>query len=1152
MKPKTPTFIAIASFLTLFILSLTIPFFMISSSTTPSQIDTPQTVPSIPVPAFNALASTDPDAPELLEDNSYQFETFPSNYTNYYYETYNMSASSYHLVWLHTLDYVHDDFDLYLYSDPDYSNKLGDSLGVGAMDWVVYNPSISNKTYVRVITFWGNGSARIEAETAQEIAVGGSYTPSLDDEEMSELAQCDLETTQKYRITLTPDPTADWKFYVFRVAENNCTKEDLHTRDSGGVGEQEQIVFTPSANGTYALVMIRASGTGNAKIQVDPIPLLLDDVGHFRTFNTEDWLYCFETYYAGVSDYHLVWTALTGSVNDLDLYLMSDASYTYSQGSSLAGGAVEWLVTRLSTYKNLHPAVWTDDLGGPTGSAFIECESGNDIIVDGAGHTASLSSGDCGTIAETDLYMTYTYDVGLRVPAGCNFDLYVFRTGTDNTTQLDYHNSSSAVLGQDERICFTPDTDASYALVAIRRSGSGEAYISVSTVPTLIDDGEQLRTFYIEDWLYYFETYSATSDDYHLVWTALQGSVNDLDLYLMTDNTYAVQLGSSLAGGAVEWIAIRPSSTGLLYPAVWTDDLGGPTGSTYIECESAYDITADGAGYAASLSSSDCGAIAEAYLSTTNIYDVGLQVPDGCDFDLYVFRTTAGFTTQWDYHNSSSAVLGRDERITFTPDQNATYALVAIRRSGTGQAIILVSIVSTLSDDVGRFRTFYTEDWLYPFETYSAGTDDYHLIWTALTGSVNDLDLYLMTDDTYAVQLGSSLSGGAVEWIVIRPSSTGLLYPAVWTDDLGGASGSTFIECESGHDIVVDGAGLAASLSSGDCGTIAETPLYTTNTYDVSLTVPASCNFDLYVFRTTAGFTTKWDYHNSSSGILGQDERICFTPDTNASYALVAIRRSGSGVANITVRTVPILSDDGEQLRTFYSEDWLYYFQTYSATSDDYHLIWTALQGSVNDLDLYLMTDDTYAVQLGSSLAGGAVEWIVTRPSSTGLLYPAVWTDDLGGPTGSIYIECESAHDITVDGAAHAASLNSGDYGAIAETPLYSTNTYDVKLTVPAGCNFDLYVFRTTAGFTTQWDYHNSSSAVLGRDEQITFTPDMDDSYALVAIRRSGTGEATITVSIHAEGGGIPGFEMSYILLGMCLVLNTAVIASKRRKILNI
>ncbi len=202
---------------------------------------------------------------------------------------------------------------------------------------------------------------------------------------------------------------------------------------------------------------------------------------------------------------------------------------------------------------------------------------------------------------------------------------------------------------------------------------------------------------YLSDDTYDYEYYGATSTNYYyscdgysydylLVWLYTYSSSDDFDLYLYSDSSYSTSVGSSSSTSQLDWIVYRPSSNGYKYPKSYT--FSG-SGDAYIESETGYD-TSYSTSYSFSLSYSENVELFEKSLSSSGTYTVYLEVPSGCDFNLYVFTTSIGSSTKLNLQSSASSTTGQEERIVFTPTYTDTYAIVVTRISGSGTGILTI------------------------------------------------------------------------------------------------------------------------------------------------------------------------------------------------------------------------------------------------------------------------------------------------------------------------------------------------------------------------------------------------------------------------------------------------------------------------------
>lgn len=417
---------------------------------------------------------------------------------------------------------------------------------------------------------------------------------------------------------------------------------------------------------------------------------------------------------------------------------------------------------------------------------------------------------------------------------------------------------------------------------------------------SLADDSLDIETSYVASLNYYYDTYTMSTVDYHLIWLTCTTSGDDFDLYLYQNSDFSGLIEDSTSGGDFDWIVYKPSTSTVVYPKVYAYY----DGEGVIEAESAFDGNI-GSGYTVCSGTYETGDIYEYYLSVGTYYNADLLVPSGVDMDLYCYYLSSGGAGDLNeyLYSSASSTTGVDESISFTASVSGTYAFVVIRKSGTSSGTLTItqgSSITTLSDDTSVYGNWPTQDIDYGYESYSLSTNEYHLFWLYYQNISNDMDLNLYSDISLTTLVEDSTRGDEVEWLVYYPSTYQSLYPAAYTD---GGPNTGYIEVESGFDISV-GNSHTEYLSPTDCADLVEVYLTTSNTYTIDLTVPATCDFDLYVFTLNSGTCTEVDLHSSTTTITGQDETITMTPTTSAYYAIVAIRRSGSGTSVIEVNYV--------------------------------------------------------------------------------------------------------------------------------------------------------------------------------------------------------------------------------------------------------
>jgi len=279
---------------------------------------------------LNTAASTNPSSPDLLSDDSTVYDYYGSALTNYYYKYY-MYLGGYDLVWVYPTE-TDDDFDLYLYSDSSYSTCVASSQFDGqTMDWVVYRPSVNSYMYPETYTYTGTGNAYIEAESGEFITVGISYSRYLGSAEAGELYEVSLSSSTTYTVKLEVPTDANFDLYVFKLNSGSATEYDGHSSTNSGLGTTEYVTFTPSYSDTYAIVVIRVSGSGNGILGINT-----DSISIYTPSSSTSWQ-------VGTV-YDILW-GCTGSISYVDIQLYKDDSYYSTIASDVSNlGYYSWSI----------------------------------------------------------------------------------------------------------------------------------------------------------------------------------------------------------------------------------------------------------------------------------------------------------------------------------------------------------------------------------------------------------------------------------------------------------------------------------------------------------------------------------------------------------------------------------------------------------------------------------------------------------------------------------------------------------------------------------------------------------------------------------------------------------------------------------------
>ena len=217
--------------------------------------------------AISPSASNDPGAPQALIDDNWLYETYSAS-GYWYYNTYTMSSSDYHLIWLYTTASA----TFSLFPNSSYTGAIDASFSTYGIDWLVHRPASAQVMYPRVY-MGSSGTGYIEAESGYDILTEESYGFSLSASEAGELFEVYLYTSEKYAITVDVPSTGDFALFVFYQNSGEISGYDSHDTNSGGLGTDERITLAPPLyTGTYAIVILRLSGSGTGYIEVAIIP----------------------------------------------------------------------------------------------------------------------------------------------------------------------------------------------------------------------------------------------------------------------------------------------------------------------------------------------------------------------------------------------------------------------------------------------------------------------------------------------------------------------------------------------------------------------------------------------------------------------------------------------------------------------------------------------------------------------------------------------------------------------------------------------------------------------------------------------------------------------------------------------------------------
>ncbi len=268
-------------------------------------------------------------------------------------------------------------------------------------------------------------------------------------------------------------------------------------------------------------------------------------------------------------------------------------------------------------------------------------------------------------------------------------------------------------------------------------------------------------------------------------------------------------------------------------------------------------------------------------------------------------------------------------------------------------------------------------------------------------------------------------------------------------------------------------------------------------------------------------------------------------------YTDQGVNMNTMGTSSSTDPGNPESLPDGVILPGSYAGSTSYYYKTYNLTVDDFHVVWVKYPWILHDSSMigYYNADFTGKFyDTGLPGANGNFGYMLINPQSQGLtnntpIYVKITTTP---EEGDVYICAQSALDIVFNQSC-SFELNVTLPVKLFEVPLDNQTEYYIRLDVPQGCNFDMLI-RGDCPTDVWWDEPNNISAVVGQDEEVTFTPLYNVTYSIMVVRRSGEGIAKIAWEPALPSDEIPGYSTIILLpeLGALMVLWR--ITSKKRK----
>lgn len=449
-----------------------------------STTNSSQDVYSLDTPHLNKPPSIPANRTLLSDGEITGYTDYGAYGSEYFHYTYDLLPTDYHMIWLETHS-SEDNFDLYVYSDSSYSNFVASSSKpFDELDWVVYNPALSEVLYPKILTS-GEGLGFIQVKSARDIEVNHVYeTVDFTSSHRGDIFEIELSSSTEYTVTLTSGYYTDMDLYIFRVGLGSCTKIDYHESKLRG-NYWEQIVFTPSSSGKYAIVIVEEYWYGSLELSVNTTTHLYDDVRRHDYYYTINGTYSYDTYNMVADEYNLIWLRPLTHEDIFDLHVYSDITHTNLIGSStkINNQDLQIYYLNLVAYRPtsigaVYPRGYANNCSG---RAYIGAESSNKISL-GDQYNSSFSDRNYADIAHVNLSNINTYRISFNPKYPGWFNLHVFRLIPGSTTKLEYCNYSSLSYNSPEiEIIFTPEYNDYYAIVIEDLySGTSSGILSVN------------------------------------------------------------------------------------------------------------------------------------------------------------------------------------------------------------------------------------------------------------------------------------------------------------------------------------------------------------------------------------------------------------------------------------------------------------------------------------------------------------------------------------------------------------------------------------------------------------------------------------------------------------------------------------------------
>lgn len=876
------------------------------------------------VNAYQALLpqNNDNQAQEIttLGDDKYSFDVNTANFG-----VVAIKSMTHYLSFPYYLD---------LYDTPTYTTSLAqtqsypdDDVAFIAIDG---HQLPGNQTYYYQVTHQTSGYKYIlETENGSVssmpfLNMTSPTTSVMNSTEIIDAFQIQLQTGVTYDIGLTVTSNADLDIYL--ACGNVVTDEDAVRSLTRSGTADERLVFAVKNNGLCVVVVANPFGaTSMYTVTVDTLP---EDEGVSTNLYYGSGAASFAEFAMEVNQQHVgvvgVRSVTHQGTDPWYLMVYDNPNYVsplvYSE--AYPDNEIAFIVIDghlLGSNTTYYPQVSHSTHGH---SFAIEMENGSlgavPEIMPSASQGGNFTSEEVLDAYQIDLQADVVYDAWLDVPIGFNFDLFVICQdfASDNYS----FGSVSTVAGTDERVIFASNRTG-YCTVIVTNPEGGDSSYLLAVDFYKEDDGATVfltrgpkaatsRELVMDVDTSHFAVVGVKSVSH------LTTNGYTLDLYDNPNYISSVKHAASYPDNDFSFVAVdgnRLGASSTYYPKV--DNLA-PGYAYHLEIENGSLVGVQnlvfGTPFGGVVVSDELFDAYQIQLQPGFTYDVTLDVPMGEDFDLY--SACGSVVSEQDSVASNSTSASADERLVFATTESAHCLVLVVNRFGSSGAYTVT--VDALTEDTGVSTHLGYGPYAASSEELALEVipDHYGLVAVKSVShySTFGYDLNLYDNPNYVSSLASTTSypDDDVAFLSLdghgQPIAT-TFYPKITHAQSGYG---LMLELENGsatgiRDISV-GTPLLGSFTAEEIVDGFQLDLTAGVSYNISLSVPAGYDYDLYVVSGQYRSETAFD-SSSVTRQAGADEYAVFVPSTNTSYLIVVTNPlAGSSAYTLAVSTADL------------------------------------------------------------------------------------------------------------------------------------------------------------------------------------------------------------------------------------------------------